>query len=610
MKPLIPPFDRMARGLPIEAPFRGPQLLGSRFFTKEMAFTLREREALGLTGLLPRSVLTLHEQVTLSLEQVRAKANDIERYIALAALQDRNATLFYRLLTDHLDECMPIVYTPTVGQATQEFSHILRRTRGLWITPGDRGHIRRVLQNSPYEDVRLIVATDNERILGLGDQGAGGMAIPIGKLALYTAASGIHPSLTLPLSLDVGTDNEHLLSDPLYVGWRHPRLRGEAYDSLVEEFVAAVVAEWPGCVIQWEDFKQANALRILERYRDRVTSFNDDIQGTAAVVVGGIIGALHHLRQPLAAQRVVILGAGAAGIGVARLIRRAMSRSGATDAQARGAVALVDSRGLVAEGRDGLDADKLSVALCPDDLARYGLPIDGTAVPETLREVVAAVRPSILIGATGVYGSFDEASVREMARHVETPIILPLSNPTSRVEAHPADVMTWTDHRALVATGSPFPPVPTPKGRMRVIGQANNVFVFPGVGLGAIAAEATAITDEMFLAAADVVAEAVTQRRFAEGAIYPPVAHLRAISRRIAVAVADEARRVGVSGLTANVSSEEAVDQAIWEPGYVHYLLDGPPTDEGAGADIMAPAEGATVSAPTLASAPTAGVRR
>jgi malic enzyme len=570
MKPLLPPFDRMARGLPVEAPYRGPQLLGSRFFTKELAFTHRERAALGLTGLLPRSVLSLHEQVTVSLEQVRAKTDDLERYIALAALQDRNATLFYRLLTDHLDECMPIVYTPTVGRATQEFSHILRRTRGLWITPDDVGHMADVLHNSPYEDVRLIVATDNERILGLGDQGAGGMAIPIGKLALYTAASGIHPSLTLPLSLDVGTDNEHLLTDPLYVGWRHPRLRGAAYDRLVEEFVTAVAAIWPGCVIQWEDFKQANALRILERYRNRITSFNDDIQGTAAVVVGGILAALRHLRSPIATQRVVILGAGAAGIGIARLVRRAMSRGGATDDQARSGVVLVDSHGLVAENRDDLDTDKRSVALGAEGIDRYGFA--GRTVP-TLREVVFGVHPTILIGATGVYGSFDEASIREMARHAETPIVLPLSNPTSRVEAHPSDVLAWTDGRALVATGSPFPAVPTAHGRERVIGQANNVFVFPGVGLGAIAAEATAITDEMFLGAADVVAEAVTQRRFQQGGIYPPVAHLRQISRRIAISVAEEARRAGVSGLPDEVSSEEAVDQAIWEPAYVHYLV-------------------------------------
>jgi malic enzyme len=347
-----------------------------------------------------------------------------------------------------------------------------------------------------------------------------------------------------------------------------------------------VTTIWPGCVIQWEDFKQSNALAILERYRGRVTSFNDDIQGTAAVVVGGILAALRHLQSPIATQRVVILGAGAAGIGIARLIRRAMARGGATDAQARSGVVLVDSHGLVAEGRTDLDADKASVALCAEDTERYGLAGRPTG---TLLDVVAAVQPTILIGATGVYGSFDEASVREMASHVEVPIILPLSNPTSRVEAHPSDLMAWTDGRALVATGSPFPAVPTAKGRERVIGQANNVFVFPGVGLGAIAAEATAITDEMFLAAADVVAEAVTQRRFQQGAIYPPVAHLRQISRRIAIAVAQEAQRAGVSGLPDGTTPEAAVDQAIWEPQYVNYLVDDPPPSRnGANRDAAA----------------------
>jgi malate dehydrogenase (oxaloacetate-decarboxylating) len=570
MKPLLPPFDRMARGLPVAAPYGGTRLLGSRFFTKDLAFTPAERDALELTGLLPASVLSIQEQVALSLEQIRAKDDDLERYIALAALQDRNATLFYRLLTDHLDECMPIVYTPTVGRACQEYSHILRRTRGIWITPPDVVRLGEVLRHSPYDDVRLIVVTDNERILGLGDQGAGGMAIPIGKLALYTAASGIHPSLTLPVSLDVGTDNEALLADPLYVGWRRRRLRGAEYDRLVEAFVVAVDEVWPGCLIQWEDFKGANALHVLDRYRDRSPSFNDDIQGTAAVVVGGILAAIHHLGTALAAQRVVILGAGAAGIGVARLVRRAMRRAGQSSAEARRAVALVDSHGLVVHGRDALDADKQEAALTAEDTEAYGLATGG----QTLQAVIAAIRPTILIGATGVYGSFDEPSIREMALHAEVPLIFPLSNPTSRVEAHPADLLDWTDWRGLVATGSPFPPVLAPDGRSHVIGQANNVFVFPGVGLGAIAAEASAITDDMFLTAADVVAASVTTERFADGGLFPPVSELRGVSRRIAIAIGDEARRSGVSGLAADTDVEAEVDAAIWEPRYVEYVAE------------------------------------
>jgi len=574
----------MAAGQPITPPLHGSQLLGNRLFTKDTAFSREEREAFGLTGLLPASPLTLAEQVTIALEQIRSQDTDLGRYVALAALQDRNAVLFYRLLTDHIEECLPWVYTPTVGQACQEYSHILRRTRGLWITPEDADDVASVLRNSPFEDVRLIVVTDNERILGLGDQGAGGMAIPIGKLALYTAASGIHPVLTLPVSLDVGTDNQALLDDPLYVGRRESRLRGPEYDRLLERFMVAVAEVWPGCVIQFEDFKQHNALRILDAYRDRFPSFNDDVQGTAAVVLAGVLAAMHHRGESLADQRIVVLGAGGAGIGIAQMLRRALRDAGASVADAARRVVLVDSRGLVAEGRHDLDRYKGPLALSAEELVAAGLTAGASSEagppsePIAFQAVVAAVRPTIMVGVTGIAGSFTEAVIREMARHVAEPIVMPLSNPTSSIEAHPSDIAAWTDGRALIATGSPFPPIAGPDSRSRTIGQANNVFVFPGVGLGAIVAEARAVTDEMFIAAARSLARLVTAERFAEGALYPPVTDLRAVSRRIAGAVATEARRAGVAGIGSHEDLDAALDAATWEPLYVPYLPGAAPT--------------------------------
>jgi malic enzyme len=540
VRPLPAPFDDIAAGRPAHIGLAGPALLGTRLLTKELAFPADERDAFRLRGLLPDRVLTIDQQVELELEHLRVKTDPLERYIGLASLQDRNATLFYRLLAEHLEEFLPIVYTPTVGRACQEFSHIVRRTRGTWITPADVARIPEILRQGPFEDVRLIVVTDNERILGLGDQGAGGMAIPIGKLALYTAACGIHPSLTLPVSLDVGTDNPWLLADPLYLGYRAPRLRGEAYDELVEAFVRGVEEVWPGCLIQFEDFKQHNALRLLERYQSRVPSFNDDIQGTAAVVVAGVMTAMRAQGRPLADARVVLVGAGAAGIGIARLLRAA----------GVGEIALVDSQGLVHAGRKGLDPSKAALAVAA---------VDGPT-PDMLG-TIALVRPNVLVGTTGVAGTFSEPVVAAMDERLgpaERPVVLPLSNPTAVCEATPADVLTWTGGRALVATGSPFAPVEG-FGRARVVGQANNAFIFPGVGLGAIVAEAPVVTDEMFLTAARVLAASVADERLDQGALYPPVADLRSVSRSIAVAVAGDDRAA-------------EVDAAMWWPDYVPYL--------------------------------------
>ncbi|HTP17911.1 MAG TPA: NAD-dependent malic enzyme [Streptosporangiaceae bacterium] len=545
------------------APPRGAEILGRPLLNKDSAFTEAERDALGLHGLLPCGVVTMDQQVTLELEHLRHKSDDLEKYIGLAALHDRNETLFHRLLAEHLEELAPIVYTPTVGEACRQFSHVVRHPRGLWITPDDVSRMPELLRNADRQDVRLIVATDNERILGLGDLGAGGMGIPVGKLALYSAGAGVHPAVTLPVSLDCGTDNQALLGDPLYLGYPKPRLRGAAYDAFIEAFVDAVREVYPDALLQWEDFKQHNAIRLLDRYRHRLPSFNDDIQGTAAVVVAGILAALRLRDAPLGSQRLVFLGAGAAGIGIARLIQMVMRAAGGT-ADTRRSVLMLDSHGLIFEGRDRVDADKLPFALPHRELTGFGFEPGGHYDLET---VVRQVAPTILIGTSGQPGAFTEAAIRAMAARTAEPIVFPLSNPTANSEATPADVLAWTEGRALVATGSPFAPVRA-GDRTIVAGQANNVFIFPGVGLGAIAARAREVTDRMFLVAATTLAGLVTAERLGEGALYPPLHDLRQVSRAVAVAVAREAVDSQVAQLTPGEDIEAAVDAAIWMPHY------------------------------------------
>jgi malic enzyme len=552
---------------PVPVPHRGAELLEHPLLNKDAAFTEKEREEFRLHGLLPMRVFTIEEQVALEVEKIQRKDDDLEKFIGLAALQDRNETLFYRVLIENLEEFLPIVYTPVVGRACQEYSHILRRPRGLWLTPDDVDHIPELLANARHEDVRLIVATDNERILGLGDQGAGGMGIPVGKLALYTAGAGIYPALTLPVSLDVGTDNEALLNDPYYVGYRKPRLRGPEYDRFIEAFVEGVLEVFPHALLQWEDFKQHNAIRLLDMYRHRITSFNDDIQGTAAVVMGGIYSALRILQEPLGDQRIVFLGAGAAGIGIARLVKAQMRKEGVAEDRIQHAIAQLDSRGVTYLGRDPLDADKEEFALTPQVMEAYGFEPGRN---HDLEEAVEKIRPTFLIGTSGTPGTFTEKAIREMGAHARIPVVMPLSNPTSKTEAQPADIMEWTRGRGLVSTGSPFPPVVRGE-RTHVIGQANNAFVFPGIGLGAVVAEAREVTDEMFLVAAEALAQQVTEERLEVGALYPHQSDLRSVSRAVAVAVARCARDGGVGRHFQDEEIEPAVDAMVWQPDYVPY---------------------------------------
>jgi malic enzyme len=548
----------------LDVPYRGTRLLRHPLYTKGTAFSAGERLAFGLEGLLPEAVSTLDQQERRAYANIVRKEDPLEKFIGLAALQDRNEHVFYRLLVDHAEELLPIVYTPTVGRACQEFSHIFRRARGLWITPAHRGRIDGVLGNAPFDDVRLIVVTDNERILGLGDQGAGGMGIPIGKLALYSAAAGIPPWQTLPISLDVGTDNQALLEDDLYLGWRHPRLRGPEYDSLVEEFVQAVRRRFPKALLQWEDFKKGNAFKLLDRYRRVLPSFNDDIQGTAAVVVAGMMAGSRATGTALREQRMVILGAGAAGIGIARLVRDTLGRAGLEGEALARATANLDRHGLLVDDQPIADVYKREFAWPAALAEKHGL---GPGEPRDLLAVVRAVKPTMLIGTSGEPGSFTEEIVREMARHVDWPLIFPMSNPTSQSEAVPADLIAWTHGRAFVATGSPFDPVRF-EGRTFTIGQGNNALVFPGVGLGALVSGAFEVTEGLFAAAAEALAVEVRDEDLASGTLFPPIRDIRRVTARVAEAVVRAARDLGVGKSIDDASIPGAVAAAMWDPAY------------------------------------------
>jgi malic enzyme len=549
---------------------RGEQILHDPAHNKDLAFTHAERKRLSIEGLLPPAVLTIQQQVEMSMEHIFAKSDPLERYIGLIALLERNEVLFYRVLHEHLERLTPIIYTPTVGQACQQFSHIYRRPRGLFITPDDRGQIAQRLRSFRQRDIRLIVVTDNERILGLGDQGAGGMAIPIGKLVLYTAGAGIHPSRCLPISLDVGTDNSELLQDPFYLGFRGRRMRGAEYDSFIEEFVQAVKKVFPRALLQWEDFKKANAFRLLSRYVGRLPSFNDDIQGTASVTLAGVMTGLKITGTPLKEQRLLMVGSGAAGVGIGRLLRAAFMAEGLTEKEIRRHMIFVDSVGVVNTNRANLDAHKQEVALHPEDLQAFGL-TDAVGVP--LEQIVRAVKPTVLIGTTGQPGDFTPGVIRAMADHCQRPIIFPLSNPTSKAECTPSEAYEHSGGRALVATGSPFEPV-THGGCKYIIGQCNNCFIFPGIGLGVLISEATRVTDTMFLAAARELADFTAVHPAGEGSLYPNLRQLREVSRRIATRVAQTARDEHCGHSMDDEAIRTACDDFCWFPDYAPLHMD------------------------------------
>ena len=545
----------------------GLELIRDPLLNKGTAFPFEEREMFRLHGLLPSyqfSMETQQRRVEASLAQA---PTPFAKYLELSALQDRNETLYYRVLCDHLDELMPVVYTPTVAEATRNFSSVFRRARGVWLTPGFRGRMARVLRDAVgARPIRLVVATDNESILGIGDQGAGGMAICVGKLALYTVAAGIPPDVTLPVSLDVGTDNETLLGDEMYVGWRAPRLRGSQYDEFIDEFVEAVRSVFPGALLQWEDLRKDIALRVLERHRSRLLSFNDDIQGTGAVALAGVLTACGLTRQPLGAQRIVVHGAGAAGLGIARQLRAALRATGLAEAEVTGRVAALDRRGLLVDDQPQRDAYKRELAWPASLAVRHGL---GAGDDRGLEAVVRALRPTVLIGTSGQARCFDERVVRAMLEGCDRPVILPFSNPTDQSEADPADLLRWTGGRALVATGSPFPPVKL-EGREVRIGQGNNVLIFPGVGLGALLAGARQVSDGMFEAAARALPGLVTSAELASGMLFPAVGRLREVSCAVAAAViraarGDEGAGPSPPGLLAEVES------AMWVPRYAPY---------------------------------------
>lgn len=543
---------------------RGLDLLNRQALNKGTAFTEEERTEFGLHGLLPPHLETLDEQVVRAYEAYNRKDDDLERHIYLRALQDANEVLFYRLLLEHIEEMTPMVYTPTVALACEQFSHIYRRARGLFISYPLRDSIPQLLRNRPNTDVDVIVVTDGERILGIGDQGAGGLGIPIGKLSLYTLIGGIRPERTLPIVLDVGTNNAERLKDPEYLGWRHERVTGQAYFDFVDQFVQAVKQELPGTCLQWEDFATPHARPILNRYRDQLLTFNDDIQGTSAVALGAVLGAVRVTGKSLKQQQIVMLGAGSAGIGVADGLRAAMREEGLTEQEAQSRFWVIDKDGLLHSGRKELTLEQVVYTRPENEIAGWPRTSDGQI---RLADVIGKINATILIGLSTVGGAFSESIVREMARKVERPIIFPLSNPTSKSEAKAEDLIQWTDGRALVASGSPFAPV-SYGGRKIPIAQCNNIYIFPAMGLGVVASGARRVTEPMMLAAARALAENSPALNDASASLLPPLTDIRRVAAEIAFAVGVEAQRDGVAPKLSEDELRERVLKAQWTPAY------------------------------------------
>ncbi|WP_133405854.1 NAD-dependent malic enzyme [Parashewanella tropica] len=551
---------------PLYLPYAGPTILEAPLINKGTAFTEEERISFNLEGLLPQAIETIEEQASRAYEQYSRFDSDLNKHIFLRNIQDTNETLFYRLVQNHITEMMPIIYTPTVGLACERFSKNYRKNRGLFISYPSRERISDILNNSTRHKVKVIVITDGERILGLGDQGIGGMGIPIGKLSLYTSCGGISPAHTLPITLDVGTDNQQLLDDPMYMGWRHPRITGDEYANFIEDFMSAVKERWPDALIQFEDFAQKNAMPLLERYKDKYCCFNDDIQGTAAVTVGSLLAACKAAGTQLSEQRITFLGAGSAGCGIAEAIVAQMVAEGISDAEARSRVFMVDRWGLLLDNMPNLLPFQQKLAQDANTTENWEKAGDNLS----LIEVIKNAKPTVLIGVSGAPGLFTEEVIKTMHQHCERPIVFPLSNPTSRVEATPQNILTWTNGQALVATGSPFNPVVIGDKTFE-IAQCNNSYIFPGIGLGVISVKAKRVTDSMLMASSRALAECSPLAIDGEGQLLPPLESIHEVSKKIAFAVGKAAIDDGVARPITDEHILRSIEKSFWKPEYRSY---------------------------------------